>query len=142
MAAYRQLAESNLQVPDTGDLRRDVLELLRTANRTWSSPIGGILRALLAGARDNPRLLEQIQEQSTDAGSAAWLTLIRRAVARGQARPEALQPRVATVAIVLLRNEYVTRGYPEVPEAVLEEIVDQVFLPLVRGPLERGHPSP
>jgi hypothetical protein len=54
-------------------------------------------------------------------------------VARGEAPPEALHPRVATVAVVLLRNEYITRGIPTVPDGVLVEIVDEVYLPLVRG---------
>jgi len=53
-------------------------------------------------------------------------------VARGEAPPEALHPRVATVAIVLLRNEYITRGIATVPDSVLVEIVDEVYLPLVR----------
>ena len=48
-------------------------------------------------------------------------------------RPEALHPRVATVAVVLLRNEYVTRGCPTAPDHVLIEIVDEVYVPLVRG---------
>src|SRR5262249_18152635 len=133
IAAYRQLAVATMQLPDTGELRGDVLELLRSSNRTWSSPIGGILRALLAGARDDPPLLAQIQENSADAGSAPWLTILARAVARGEAPPETLHLRVATVAIVLLRNEYVPRGYPTVPDSVLVEIVDQVYLPLIRG---------
>jgi AcrR family transcriptional regulator len=133
IAAYRQLAAATLQVPDTGDLRGDVLELMRSANRTWSSPIGAILRALLAGARDDPQLLARIQEHSGDAVTAACLTILARAVARGEAQPESLHPRVATVAIALLRNEYVTRGYPSIPDSVIVEIVDLVYLPLVRG---------
>jgi hypothetical protein len=36
------------------------------------------------------------------------------------------------VALVLLRNEYVTRGVKTVPDSVIVEIVDQVYLPLVR----------
>ena len=133
IAAYRQLAAATMRVPDTGELRGDVLDLMRTANRTWSSPIGAILRALLAGARDDPQLLAQIQESPADAGSAAWLTILARAVARGEALPEALHPRVAMVAIALLRNEYVTRGYPTVPDSVIVEIVELVYLPLVTG---------
>jgi len=35
--------------------------------------------------------------------------------------------------VALLRNEYVTRGHPEVPDAVIVEIVDLVYLPLVRS---------
>jgi len=132
-AAYREMGGGLAALPDTGELRADVLEMLRRANRTWSSPVGGILRALLAGARDDPHLLAQIQENSNDAGSAAWLTILARAVARGEAPAEALHPRVATVAFVLLRNEFIVRGYPTVPDSVLVEIVDDVYLPLVRG---------
>lgn len=133
IAAYRQLAVANAPSPDTGELRGDVLEMMRRANRNWSSPTGGILRALLAGVDDDPQLLAQIQEHSTDAGSAAWLTILARAVVRGEASLDALHPRVATVAIVLLRNEFIVGGYPTVPDSVLIEIVDEVYLPLIRG---------
>jgi hypothetical protein len=34
---------------------------------------------------------------------------------------------------VLLRNEYVTRGIASASDDVLVEIVDEVYLPLVRG---------
>jgi AcrR family transcriptional regulator len=133
IAAYRQFLATSAPVPDTGILRDDVLELLRGANCHWSSATGGILRALMAGARDDPELLEQLQERTADAGSGTWLDVLSRAVERGEARPEALHPRVATVAIVLLRNEFITRGHPTVPEEVLVEIVDRVYLPLVRA---------
>jgi len=112
LAAYRGLAAAVPPLPDTGRLRSDALELLRRANSTWSSPLGGILRALLAGARDDPQLLAQIQENAADGGSAASLAVLERAVARGEAKPEALKPRVATVPIALLRNEFVVSGYP------------------------------
>ena len=36
------------------------------------------------------------------------------------------------MALVLLRNEYVTHGVATVPDDVIVEIVDQVYLPLVR----------
>jgi AcrR family transcriptional regulator len=133
VAAYRQMAGGDLPLPDTGRLRDDALELLRRANRGWSSPVGRVQRRLLAGVADDPQLLALIQERANDAGSALWLTVLGRAVARGDARPEALHPRVATVAVVLLRNEYVTRGIPTAPDHVLVEIVDDVYLPLVRG---------
>ncbi len=133
IAAYRQLAAPTAPSPDTGELRGDALELLRRTNRNWSSPTGGILRALLAAARDDPQLLTQIQERSADAGSAAWLAILARAVARGEAPADALHLRVATVAVVLLRNEFIVRGYPAVPDDVLVVIVDEIYLPLIRG---------
>ncbi|MFI6777624.1 hypothetical protein [Nocardia sp. NPDC050412] len=36
------------------------------------------------------------------------------------------------MAIVLLRNGFVLRGVPAAPDDVLIEIVDEVYLPLVR----------
>jgi hypothetical protein len=59
-----------------------------------------------------------------------WLTILQRAVDRGQATPESLHPRVATVAVTLLRNEYASRGLHPVDDDVLMEIVDRVYLPL------------
>lgn len=131
IAAYRQLS-TTIQPPDTGTLRGDVLELLRRANRNWSSPFGTILRELISAAGGASELLAQLQDQSGDASAAPWLTILGRAVARGEAAPEALHPRVATVAMVLLRNEFVVRGVPTAPDDVLVEIVDEVYLPLVR----------
>ncbi|GGT09101.1 TetR/AcrR family transcriptional regulator [Nonomuraea spiralis] len=131
IAAYKRLA-TTVSPPDTGELRGDVLELLRRANRYWSSPLGAILRDLLAAAGGATEFLAQLQEESDDGVAAPWLAVLERAVSRGEAAPESLRPRVATVAIVLLRNEFVVRGAPSAPDDVLVEIVDEVFLPLVR----------
>ncbi|MGW5437551.1 TetR/AcrR family transcriptional regulator [Nocardia asteroides] len=131
VAAYRLLATA-VDVPDTGELRDDALELLRRANRHWSSPLGSVMRELLAAAGGAAELLAQLPDQSVDATAATWLTLLGRAVSRGEAAPECLHPRVATVAIVLLRNEFVLRGVPTAPDDVLVEIVDEVYLPLIR----------
>ena len=134
VAAYRRLAAAETALPDTGSLRGDTLEMLRRANSTWSSPYGEILRGLIAAAGSTPELLAELRDPAADgAHVAAWLTLLGRAVARGDAAPEALHPRVAYAPMALLRNEYVTLGVPAVPDAVLVEIVDEVFLPLVRG---------
>ncbi|WP_054814171.1 TetR/AcrR family transcriptional regulator [Nocardia arizonensis] len=132
IAAYR-LSATTVQPPDTGDLREDVLEQLRRTNRHWSSPLGAILRDLMAAAGGASELLAQLPDQSTDSTTATWLTILGRAVARGEIAPEALHPRVATVAMVLLRNEFVVRGVPAAPDDVLTEIVDEVYLPLLRG---------
>lgn len=137
IAAYRQLARA-VEPPDTGTLRGDVLELLRQANRHWSSPLGAILRELISAAGGTSELLAQLHDHAGDATAAPWLTVLGRAVARGEAAPEALHPRVATVAIVLLRNEFVVRGVPTAPDDVIVEIVDEVYLPLLR----RRGPAP
>ncbi|WP_233257942.1 TetR-like C-terminal domain-containing protein [Micromonospora sp. S4605] len=134
IAAYRHLSDATMPNPDTGTLRGDALEMLRQANETWSSPHGAVLRGLLAAAADDPALLDLVRERSgADTMDRAWLTMLERAVARGEAPPAAVHPRVATTPTMLLRADYAMRGIPSVPDEVLIEIVDEVFLPLVRG---------
>jgi AcrR family transcriptional regulator len=129
VAAYRRLTRQ-APVPDTGTVRGDALELLRGANRHWGSPLGLILRELIAAAGGASELLGHL---AADGMAEVWLGVLRRGVKRGEVAPAALHPRVATVAIVLLRNEFVVRGIPEAPDEVLVEILDEVYLPLVRA---------
>ncbi|MFI6782440.1 TetR/AcrR family transcriptional regulator [Micromonospora sp. NPDC050276] len=134
IAAYRHLSDAAIPNPDTGTLRGDALEMLRQANQTWSSPHGAILRGLLAAAADDPELLTLMRERSgADTMDHAWLAMLQRAAARGEVPAAAVHHRVATTPMMLLRAEYAMRGIPSVPEEVLVEIVDEVFLPLVRG---------
>ncbi|MEO3927627.1 TetR/AcrR family transcriptional regulator [Micromonosporaceae bacterium B7E4] len=134
IAAYRHLSDAVMPNPDTGTLRSDALEMLRRANETWSSPHGAILRGLLAAAADDPELLTLMRERSgADTMDRAWMAMLERAAARGEAPATAAHHRVATTPMMLLRAEYAMRGIPAVPDEVLVEIVDEVFLPLVRG---------
>ncbi|MCG8915820.1 TetR/AcrR family transcriptional regulator [Actinokineospora sp. PR83] len=132
VAAYRQLVTEQTPTPDTGDLRGDALELLRGVNCDLATPRAEVLRSLLASANDDPELLAQLHEQVADGGTGPWLAILDRAAARGEVATGTVHPRVATVALVLLRNEYLTRGLTTVPDSVLVEIVDEVYLPLVR----------
>lgn len=133
IAAYLNRGTDQPPPPDTGELRGDMLALLRQMNRHWTSSEGGILRGLLAAAGDEPQLAAGLVEQLRGGGLDVCLRILGRAVARGEAPPEAVQSRVATVALVLLRNEYGGRGGAAVPDEVIVEIVDEVYLPLVRG---------
>lgn len=135
IAAYRRMLPSSPdQTPDTGSLRGDALALLTRANDRMSSPMGTILRQLLADIRSDPERLRELRDQVARAGVAHWLTVLARAASRGEVGEAALTPRVATVAVDLLRNEYALNGATPVTADVLAEIVDQVFLPLATRP--------
>jgi len=74
-----------------------------------------------------------VQEQVFQIGSQVMATILKRAEERGEV-PPGLSPRVATLPIDLFRHEmFVRRGPPT--SAVIAEIVDDVFLPLVGGRL-------
>ncbi len=131
-AAYQHLAAERFTLPDTGHLRDDLLTLLRGANQHWASPLGSVIRGVLADAANDPDLLHQVQTRAAASGADLFMPLLERGVARGEVRPEALRPRVAEVAIALLRHEFLTRGAAEVTETTLAEIVDEVYLPLIQ----------
>ncbi|NUR95971.1 MAG: TetR/AcrR family transcriptional regulator [Kribbellaceae bacterium] len=134
VAAYRQMIPLGADgTPDTGSLRGDALALLTRANDRMSSPIGQILRELLADIiHTEPQLMRELRGQIATAGVGHWLTVLARAAVRGEVGQAALTPRVATVAVDLLRNEYALNGAKSVAPEVLVEIVDQVFIPLTR----------
>jgi AcrR family transcriptional regulator len=133
IAAWRSMLPSAPDdVPDTGTLRDDALAMLRRTNDRMAAPFGAVLRGLLAGMQDDPERLREIREQLGRIGVGPWLTILARAVTRGEADPAALTPRVATVAVDLLRNEYGLNGMTTADDGLLVEIVDEVYLPLVR----------
>jgi hypothetical protein len=102
-------------------------------NADVGTPRADIIRGLLAATAEDPDLLARLRELAGDGGSSMWLSILRRAVDRGEAPPECLHPRVATAAVVLLRNEFMNRGMTPVDDEVIVEIVDRVYLPLVRA---------
>jgi hypothetical protein len=57
--------------------------------------------------------------------------VIEHAVARGEIQPGQVSERLARVPVELFRYQLMMTLQP-VPDQVIEEIVDDVFLPLVR----------
>ena len=139
LAAYRRMLPTDPEdTPDTGSLRGDALALLTRANNRMSSPIGRILRELLADIQSDPERWRELRDLVARAGVGPWLTILARAASRGEIATTALTPRVATVAADMLRSEYALSGGTAVSPDVLTEIVDEVYLPLTtRAPAQR-----
>ena len=123
---------ANAQIPDTGALRSDMIALLRLMSSRMRSPFGNVLRGLLADMLRSPELAQVVRDRFLGVGPAAVLTILNRAAVRGEVSPDVLRSRRATVATDLLRNEFVLYGAP-IPDATIVEIVDEVYLPLVRA---------
>lgn len=114
--------------PDTGELRGDVLALLRrTADRfvvLGPEGIHGLLAEVVdAGDRE-------LLTGGRAAGETAMYAILKRAAARGEVALERITPRVATLPVDLLRQQLFVAG-TSVSDAAVREIVDEVFLPLV-----------
>jgi AcrR family transcriptional regulator len=128
------LANSSPRVaapPDSGSLRGDLLELLRRAADRLAGPEGEAVRGLIGASLAEPDLMEFVRTHVIDVPSEEMVKVLRRAVERGDARPDALSPAVAKTGQILLRHHFFVYG-GVVPDSVIESIVDDVVIPLVR----------
>jgi AcrR family transcriptional regulator len=122
------LEQSRVDIPDTGSLREDVLTLMRDINATRVQIVTVM----------NVQLASYYQQTGTSPGDLLATeraktpdVLFDRAVDRGEIEPGRLTERIKSLPFDLLRHEILVTFAP-VPDHVLEEIVDTVFLPLVR----------
>jgi AcrR family transcriptional regulator len=126
-----QAATDPVVAPDTGSLRGDVIGLLRLANEVRVRIVIFVLTRLgefFREAGTNPAELGAFAQGGRDALLAE---VIRRAVARGEVTPGQISERVARLPIDLFRHELMMTLRP-VPDQSIVEIVDDVFMPLVR----------
>lgn len=117
--------------PDTGTLRGDLLAILRRASvritEIGPSTVIGILSDLLL----DDEAFETVLDQLTRGGEEIMSAILDRAASRGETR-EHISPRVARLPLDLLRHELILTHQPP-SQHTLEEIVDQIFLPLVKS---------
>lgn len=116
------------RIPDTGSLREDVLRIMQRAARRISdigpSTVTGLLNDLIADDASH-----EIIDQLARGGGQLMTQILARAAARGEAR-EQVPERVARLPLDLIRHELILTHRAPTSET-LEEIVDEIFLPLV-----------
>jgi AcrR family transcriptional regulator len=122
--------------PDTGTLRGDFLALLRNAN-TLRGDMAALLSSMLGSYYNQTgRAPADLRSLFSEGRPSATGRAIERAVARGEIDPARLTPRIASLPFDLWRNEVMMTLKP-VPDHVLRQIVDDIFIPLVVRPDER-----
>jgi AcrR family transcriptional regulator len=131
IAAMRQrVTPLSADIPSTGELRGDLLALLRRAAGRYGQFEPDLLHGLLA---ELPNVQTEIVETNPD----TVMTILRHAADRGEIDLAGVTPRIARLPLDLLRHEIVVT-HAMVPDAVLTEIVDDVVLPLLAA---RSRPS-
>jgi AcrR family transcriptional regulator len=135
-AALRHHAERDpIPVPDTGSLRADLIALLQAASARRSD-LAVLISVQLGGYFAETRTAPQdLRERFLVArGVPTGLDeILRRAAIRGEIDPARLTPRRTRLAFDLLRHELLMTQQP-VPQTVIEEIVDDIALPLLTPP--------
>jgi AcrR family transcriptional regulator len=111
------------QIPDTGDLREDVLIVLRQIKDRAQQIGPDIIHGLRMESQDLP-------PEAFEITPTVMMTLLTRAAERGDVRPERVTPLIAALPGILIRHELLLSD-ATVSEAYLTEIVDSILLPLV-----------
>ncbi|UEA59797.1 TetR/AcrR family transcriptional regulator [Gordonia otitidis] len=120
-----------VDVPDTGNLRDDVLAALRDMNATRADFVVMMASSLgeyFAEGDTSPR---EVRALFVGDRVSIMPTLIDRAVARGEIDPAHVTERAVALPADLYRYEVLMSLAP-VSDDVLRGIVDDVFLPLVQ----------
>ena len=124
-------AASAPSIPDTGTLRGDLLALLASANSTTRNPVAALVSSMLGSYynQTGPTPAELREAFLSQRGSVVE-QVVNRAVERGEVDPARLTPRIIDLPFDLFRNEMMMTLKP-VPDHVLRQIVDDIFIPLV-----------
>jgi AcrR family transcriptional regulator len=119
---YTSIADN---IPDTGDLRGDVLAVLQRMLRRYYDFGPDIVHGLMADVGD---LGPEFRSIMVDVMG----TILKRAAGRGEIPTAAVGRRITTLPADLLRHEMLLTG-DAIPETAITEIVDDIFLPLLHA---------
>jgi AcrR family transcriptional regulator len=117
--------------PDTGSLRGDLMALMHGLNNSRLD-VATVLGVQLGGYyQETGNTLADLRDVLLSGEDSMLDHILDAAVARGEANPARLTPRVRSLPVDLLRH-YVFTAFQPMPDDGIEEIVDDIFLPLVR----------
>jgi AcrR family transcriptional regulator len=117
-------------VPDTGNLRDDVLAFLRQAAVLLDGALGEAVRGLMAESLLDPSRTASARADAFSARDQLVRAILDRAAARGEIRSAAITPQLAGLAPALVDHYFLIHGAP-IPDELLTGIVDDILLPLL-----------
>lgn len=133
LAAWSNQVPVSQATPDTGALRTDLLALFTRVARRVDTMMGEMIAGVMGEAFGHPEVAALLQERLKSSPLHGTVrTIVERAVDRGELRPVDLPPRATRLPIDLIRNEAVSCR-ATVADETITELVDEVYLPLLRG---------
>ncbi len=128
-ALTHQLEQQPVSVPDLGSVRDELVSLLQQLAGRGHVLI--VVMAKMAGylAETNSSL----EDLRRDLAKGTIDHVLKRGVERGEVDASRLTRRITALPIDLIRHEMMMNMKP-IEASVVEEIVDDIFMPLVRTP--------
>jgi hypothetical protein len=122
-----------LAPPDTGSLRGDLVEVLHYANERRLGYSALLIYYLGPYFQETGTSPADLRREMFGDEPTTFDLVIERAIARGEIDASRLTPRLRSLAFDLYRHEALMTLEP-VPDEVIDQILDEVFLPLVTPP--------
>lgn len=129
-AVVHASARSPLEAPDTGSLRGDMIGLLRNINATRVHMATIMSIQMAAYYQETGTSPADLRDTATAGRRSLLDDVYERAYERGEVDPAHVTERMKSLPFDLLKQEFFMTFRP-VADAVIEEIVDTLFLPLV-----------
>jgi AcrR family transcriptional regulator len=132
IAAIRHMMRKHpVNVPDTGNVRGDLIGLLQQISKN-SALFAAFSSLHMSGYfSETNTSIADLRKSVLQGSHNPFDTVLARGVDRGEIDRSKLTPRIASLLPDLLRHELLVTLRP-VPDAVIAEFVDDIFLPLVR----------
>ncbi|WP_062386599.1 TetR/AcrR family transcriptional regulator [Demequina iriomotensis] len=129
-AIAHALSQIRANAPDTGSLREDVITLMRGVNANHARVLTALSVMIGAYYDADAISMEEVRAMLATGDPTVLDVVFARAAERGEVPSAEIDPRIKGLPIVLLREELIL-GMREVPDPVIVDIVDTIFMPLV-----------
>jgi AcrR family transcriptional regulator len=130
--AIEHALPSPTDLPDHGEVRDDLLDLLRRMTAMLNSPAGCALQCLMSETERDESFARLLHERVKEPRKRMFLDLLARGAERGQVRPAAACRLIADVGPALVMQRFLADGGP-VPDDFVVSVVDDVVMPLLRA---------
>lgn len=133
-ALHKRLPKITDEIPNTGNLRDDVYAYLQERFEPFKTigaqTIRGLMMEPLIWRHIATAMPQFAQRRSENKLTAAMMAIMKNAEKRGEIHLEKLSPRIISLPVDLLQYDLVTKQ--EVSDKTITEIVDDIFMPLVK----------
>ena len=119
------------ELPDHGNVRDDLLDVLRRIAAIVNSPVGSALKCLLAETDKDHPFVHLVHERILRPRKEMFQRVAERAAERGEVRCEAVSPLVLEVGPAMVAQRFLADG-PPVPDDFIVSVVDDLVVPLLR----------
>jgi AcrR family transcriptional regulator len=126
------IAESVPQAfPNTGSLRQDLVDSMKSFTSSFRGPIALVLRELISESAHDPALIDEFNRRFGEPMESDLVSVLQRAMARGEIPTKPIDPLIFELPDALISHRLLMRG-EIIDDITCEHLVDNVIVPLLQ----------